>query len=95
MNAGLPMAQDVDCQDAARDELTLSDIVAFVRSNLVLIAVFGAVGLLAALAYITVTAPVYRAEAVLLLEAPDDGGGGVVGQLAGQLGGLASLAFFF
>ena len=92
MMAGRTGIQDVADQEGTVGELTLSDIVAFVRSNFVLISVLGAAGLVAALVYITVAAPIYRAEAVLLLEASDESGGGMVGQLAGQLGGLASLA---
>lgn len=79
--------------DRAEDASTLriTDILAYLRGNLLLAVGLPVACLLLGVAAVVVMKPVYRSE-VVLLPISDDGVSGQLAGLGGQLGGLASLA---
>ncbi|MDH4315353.1 MAG: Wzz/FepE/Etk N-terminal domain-containing protein [Gammaproteobacteria bacterium] len=74
-----------------RDEISIFDLWDVVSAKRVLIVVVSASVFLLALAYAFLSTPIYRAQTVLIEVQPDQSTSGLAA-LAGQFGGLASLA---
>lgn len=80
------MTQDVQGEPA---ELSLLDLLRLIARRKLVIGTFVAIGIACGAAYAFLATPKYRAD-VVFAPAQDSGGG--LGQLAGDLGGLAALA---